>query len=173
MAKSRSNKLPFDQRGGRITIQRKLLDSEPYISLSPQAKVLMTLLQMHWDNFKPIGYGVREAAKKIPCSKSTTMKAFKQLQEQGFIEMIEHSVFSSRTESKSRTWRLTWLPFKGEKPTNEWEKVTRDEDLNFNVCNSTVPNTIPLERYRTKNDTSGNEKSNHCTKNDTCGTLSY
>ena len=134
MSKNKSNKLPFDQRGGRITIQRRLLESESYLSLSPQAKVLMTLLQMHWDNFKPVDYGVREAAKKTPCAFNTAITAFNQLQDRGFIELIDHSVFSSTVGSKSRSWRLTWLPFKSQSPTNDWEKWTNE----INVSDSNM-----------------------------------
>ena len=115
--------LPFDVRGGRQTIQGVLLDSICYLSLSAQSKVLMTLLQRHWNNFKPVDYGVREAGKKIPCSPNTASKSFNQLQEKGFIVMIDHSIFSSRTDSKSRTWRLTWMPYQNKKATNEWENI--------------------------------------------------
>ncbi len=86
----------------------------------------MTLMHRHWDNYKPVDYGIREACKKIPCAFNTAMKAFNELQDKGFIVMVEHSVFSSRVESKARTWRLTWLPFKGEAPTNDWEKLTHE-----------------------------------------------
>ena len=43
------------------------------------------------------------------------------LLDNGFIEKIDESLFNSRTGSKSRTWRLTWLPYKDLPPTNDWE----------------------------------------------------
>lgn len=122
MAHGKRGSLPFDQRGSRVVLRTHLLKSNVYLSLSPQAKVLMTLLHIHWNNEKLVDYGIREAAEKIPCSDKTASKAFNQLQERGFIACIEQSFFSSRTESKARGWRLEWLPYKNKPPTNTWEK---------------------------------------------------
>lgn len=123
MAKTRGAKLPFDKRGGVIAMQRHMLKSEAYLGLSPQAKVLMTLMQSHWSIHGPVDYGVREAERKIPCSRKTAMRSFKELEAAGFIVMVEESRFSSRTESKTRTWRLTWMPcWRNRAPTNDWEQ---------------------------------------------------
>ena len=126
MGRRKKHTLPFDNRGNALVVRTHLLKSNTYLSLSPQAKVLMMLLQVHWRNDKLVDYGVREAAKKIPCSEKTASKAFNQLQEQGFITCMELAFFSSRTESKSRTWRLEWLPFNDNPPANLWEKWTND-----------------------------------------------
>ncbi len=120
--RKRRNALPFDKQGGVVVIQRRLLASDVYLGLSPQAKVLAQLMQAHWRPDRPIGYGVREAMRNIPCADKTAMKAFKELQEAGFIKMIDESLFCSRAQSKTRTWRLTWLPWNRCKPTNEWER---------------------------------------------------
>lgn len=122
MAGRKRFKLPLDKRGGVLVTSKFLLKSEQYLSLMPQAKVLMMLLQMHWRSDKFVDYGIREAAKKIPCDPKTATKAFNQLQSYGFITCIEQSIFSSRTFSKSRTWRLEWMPFNDQKPQNKWEK---------------------------------------------------
>lgn len=119
MPKRRS--LPFDKTGGVIAIQRRLIESQQFQALSPQGKTLMLLMQCHWRNETAVGYGVREAADKIPCARRTAMAAFNELAEAGFIRMVEESLFCSRTKSKCRTWRLTWLPFKDRAPTNEWK----------------------------------------------------
>ena len=119
---AKRTKLPFDTRGGRIVICRMLLDSNNYQTLSVYSRSLMTLLQVHWRNDKFVDYGVREAETRLGCSRKTAMKAFDQLQERGFVICTEQSLFSSRTQSKSRSWRLTWLPFNSDSPTNEWEK---------------------------------------------------
>jgi hypothetical protein len=113
--------LPFDSRGGRITVQRILLDSKNYLSLKPHSKVLMTLLQKHWSNNVPVDFGIREASKTIPCARGTASRCFKQLSGRGFITMKDESIFSSRSDSKTRTWLLNWLPYQGKPPTNEWE----------------------------------------------------
>lgn len=121
MAKGKKNKLPFDSRGGVITMSRRMLTHPNYLSLMPQSKVLMQMMHCHWRNDRPVDFGVREASQKIPCDRRTAMKAFNQLRERGFIVCIEESFFSSRTESRSRSWRLDWLPFNDQKPRNTWE----------------------------------------------------
>ena len=122
MARKKKHTLPFDNRGNTLVMRTHLLKSNTYLSLSPQAKVLMTLLHIHWKNDKLVDYGVREAAEKIPCDRRTAIKAFNQLQERGFITCMELAFFSSRTQSKSRAWRLEWLPFNDNPPANTWEK---------------------------------------------------
>ena len=125
---ARKNTLPFDRRGGVVTVQRRLLKSPAYLSLSPQAKVLLQLLQVEWRPDRPIGYGVREAEQKIPCSRKKAMSAFRELIDRGFIVMVDESLFCSRSTSKTRTWRLTWLPWNYRSPTNLWEKWSADSD---------------------------------------------
>jgi hypothetical protein len=122
MARSKRFKQPFDKRGGVLVTSTHLLKSKEYLSLSPQAKVLMQLMHLHWKPDKLVDYGIREAMEKIPCAKETAIKAFKQLEDKGFITCIEQSIFSSRTLSKTRTWRLEWLPFNDKPPANTWEK---------------------------------------------------
>lgn len=122
---AKKRKLPFDGRGGAVVCRRDMLTSPAWLGLTPYATKLMFLLQIHWRNDKPVDYGVREAMQKIGCAKGTAMRAFEELQEAGFIVMVDESLFSSRTHSKARTWRLTWLPFHGQVPTNDWEKLNR------------------------------------------------
>jgi hypothetical protein len=114
--------LPFDKRGGTIVLRRQLIESENYQTLSTYARALMTLLQVQWRPDKPVDYGIREAGKRLVCNRKTAMKAFNQLTERGFLVCVEQSKFSSRTQSKTRSWRLTWLPFDFEPPSNNWEK---------------------------------------------------
>lgn len=116
--------LPFDKVGGVVAIQRRLLTSKRFLGLSCQAKALLMLMHRHWTPNGPIGFGVRQAESEIPCARATAMKAFRELENAGFIVMVEPSVFCSRTESKTRTWRLTWMPcWRNRAPTNDWEKA--------------------------------------------------
>lgn len=119
---SKKSSLPFDKRGGVVAIQRRLLSSPEYLSLTAQAKVLLTLLQRHWTPAGPVGFGVRQAEDEIPCSRVVALRTFKELEEAGFIVLVDESLFCSRTQSKTRTWRLTWLPcWRNRAPTNDWE----------------------------------------------------
>jgi len=140
--RKRTHSLPFDQRGGVITIQRRLINSAAYLGLSPQAKALMPLMQSHWRPDMPIGFGVREAEQKIPCSRRVAMRALTELQDGGFIKMIDESRFCSRTQSKTRTWRLTWMPWNRNAPTNDWERKTTLPKI------STSAYSTPVEGHR-------------------------
>jgi len=73
----KKNSLPFDSAGGVVTIQKRLISSPAYLNLCAQAKALIPLLQQHWRNDKPIDYGLREAARLIPCSRKLASRAFK------------------------------------------------------------------------------------------------
>ena len=121
MAKKKP-KLGFDQRGGVMAVSRAMRESLAYVSMPATAKVLMDLLQLQWRNDRPVAYGVREAAQKIGCTANTAAKAFKILQERGFIVCEEQSLFNSKTGSKAREWRLTWMPFEYSMPSHDWEK---------------------------------------------------
>jgi hypothetical protein len=114
-------KIPFDNRGGTVITPRRLYDSRNYLTLTARAKALMPLLHIHWRNDKYVDYGIREASEKIPCDRRTATKAFNTLEARGFITMIEYALFNSRTGSKSRTWRLEWMPSNDQLPTNKWE----------------------------------------------------
>lgn len=117
------SRLPFDQVGGVVAIQRRMLSSPAYLGLSAQAKVLMTLMQRHWTPAGPVGFGVRQAEQEIPCSRRLAMRVFDELMETGFLVMVDESLFCSHSESKTRTWRLTWMPcWNNRAPTNDWEK---------------------------------------------------
>ena len=122
MAKNKRPKLDFDQRGGVIVVSRAMRQSIVYEGMPPTAKVLMDLLQMQCRKDRTVSYGVREAAQKIGCTPNTASKAFITLQERGFIACDAESLFNSRTGSKAREWRLTWMPFLDKKPTHDWEK---------------------------------------------------
>ena len=114
-------KLPFDKRRGVIVTSRYLLESKDYLSLSAQAKALISLMHIHWKNDKPVDYGIREAQQKIPCCNKMAIKTFKELEAKGFIRCVEQSMFSSRTQSKSRSWQLLWLPYEYNPPENDWD----------------------------------------------------
>jgi hypothetical protein len=122
MAKNKKPKLGYDQRGGVLAVSRGMLESRAFETLPATAKVLMQLLQLQWHNDRPVAYGVREAAQRISCTANTASKAFKMLQERGFIVCENESLFNSKTGSKAREWRLTWMPFEYKNPTHCWEK---------------------------------------------------
>jgi hypothetical protein len=125
MAKKRKQP-PFDRNGGTLVINRRMLNSPAFMSLTAQQKVLILLLHEQWRNDKAIAYGVREAAEKIPCKPNTACKAFAALADRGFICCVELSQFSSRHGSRAREWRITWMPFCDRPPSNDWEQWQPD-----------------------------------------------
>ncbi len=118
---AKRSKLPFDSAGGRVVTQRRMLDSPAYLKLSAQAKALIPLMHRYWNPNEPVGYGVRQAQEEIPCSRTLALRVFDELVKAGFIVMVDESLFCSRAQSKTRTWRLTWLPYQQRAPTNDWE----------------------------------------------------
>ncbi len=118
----KKTKLGYDSRGGILAVSRAMRESFVYSSMPATAKVLMDLLQMQWRNDRPVSYGVREAAQKIGCTKNTAAKAFNILVDRGFIVCFEQSSFNSKTGSRTRDWRLTWMPFDLKNPTHNWEQ---------------------------------------------------
>ncbi len=116
----RKSKLKFNTAGGVIVMPRRMLESDAYRDLSPQAKTLMILMQLHWRLDKPISFGIREAAEKIPCALNTAVRAFKQLKSHGFISCANESLFNSRTGSKTREWKLSWMPYADQLPSDDW-----------------------------------------------------
>lgn len=148
---SRKAKLPFDKRGGVLVISRFMREQPVYETMPATAKVLMDLLQMQWRNDRPIDFSVREAAKKICCSLPTAVKAFKALQDRGFIVCVTESLFLSQGGSKARSWRLTWMPFYDAKPTNDWEKwkaIKPSNKINSTVQKCTTLNVIALKNVQ-------------------------
>lgn len=128
MSKRKKHSLPFDSRGGTIAVPRRMLNSAAYRSLSVYSKVLMIMLQEQWRPDRPVDYGIREAMEKVPCSKHSAMAAFQQLTERGFISMVEESMFNSRTKSRTRSWKLTWMPFNYMPPSQDWENWSEQKE---------------------------------------------
>ncbi len=77
-----------------MVVSRAMRESLAYVSMPATAKVLMDLLQLQWRKNRPVAYGVREAAQKISCTANTAAKAFKILQERGFIVCEENNPYS-------------------------------------------------------------------------------
>lgn len=123
MAKrSNTQNIRFDKRGDQaITINKRMMRSRNYLTLSPSARSLMIMMQMHWQPNKYTDYGIREAAENLGSSERTAMRVFDELQARGFIVCMIQSSFSSRTNSKTRSWNLTWLPYIKGDPSHEWE----------------------------------------------------
>lgn len=137
---TKKHQLPYDKEGGRQTIQLRLTRSQQYLRLTCQAKALLHLMHSFWSSRGPVGFGVRQAEAEIPCSRKLAMRAFDELVETGFIVMVDESLFCSRVQSKTRTWRLTWMPcWNHRAPTNDWEK----RQISISTGVKTTPVGVP------------------------------
>jgi len=109
----------YKWKDGVLGVPRTVIRSEAYLDMSLPARQLMLHLQDAWKDHEPIiHYSVRRAAKIIGVGVGTATKAFKELEEHGFIRMTEESNWLN---GKAREWRLTWLTSHKREPTNEWE----------------------------------------------------
>jgi len=64
----KTHKLPFDSRGGVVIMSRFMLNHKNYQTLSPQAKVLMQLMQEQWAvDLNKLSIGVIETDNAMAC----------------------------------------------------------------------------------------------------------
>lgn len=123
MARKKSAK--YKHTGGVLGVPREVIRSKSFLDMSSNAQVLMFHLQDVWKDYEPvIHYSVRRAGQILGVGNGTATRAFKELEEHGFIQMAEESDWLN---GKAREWRLTWLASRGREPTYEWkawEKLT-------------------------------------------------
>ncbi|MDA1136424.1 MAG: hypothetical protein O2916_09305 [Proteobacteria bacterium] len=124
MARKQKMKQPFDRKDGILVFPISVIKSKNYQTMYPYSRILMMFLQVHWRAYKPVDFSTREAAELLNCNHKTAMRAFNVLEKRGFIVKVAESIFNNRTQSKSRSWRLTWLPFEDMQPTKEWQQWT-------------------------------------------------
>jgi hypothetical protein len=86
-----------------------LLNSPAYLSLSCPARALLVEITRLYNgrNNGQIGLSVRRAAERCNVARGTAQRAFTQLQERGFIELVTKGAFSRKSPHASE-WRLTF-----------------------------------------------------------------
>ena len=111
---------------GIIGLPRLVVNSEAYRGLSCNARCLLiefqNIYQPHRNGYLTIS--VSKAETLLGLSDKTVRNAFNELEEKGFIELIE---FHNYTNGKAREYRLTFQPFQGREPTYEF----LSEDLDY------------------------------------------
>lgn len=106
-------------------LDHKILRSNAYRSLSPNARALLVELVMldNGENNGSLYLSVQDAADRMGVADHhVASNAFDELQKRGFIELTHPAHFSVKASHKSRarTWRLTWLAGPGRKGPS-WE----------------------------------------------------
>jgi len=112
-------KRQYKWKGGVLGFPREVIRSKAYKDMSSNAKALMPHLQDVWKPHEPIiHYSNRRVVDILGVSAGTACKVFKELEDHGFIQMIEEGDWLN---GKAREWRLTWLTSNEKEPTNEWK----------------------------------------------------
>ena len=94
-----------------VRFYRWMLDSPAYLSLSCQARAVLIEITRAYDgtNNGRIGLSVRQAAERCNIAKDTASRAFKDLEERGFVGCVTRGAFN-RKSMHATEWRLTWWP---------------------------------------------------------------
>ena len=109
----------FQRRGQFFPFHYEIFESEAYRSLNCNARCLLFELRRHYfpGQNEEVYLSVRVAASRLNVNKDTVTKAFQALADRGFIVLTNHALWQQRI---SRKWRLTWEPYRGREPTDDW-----------------------------------------------------
>jgi len=102
-----------------VPVPHRMIESEAWRSLSPPAiKVWMQLRSRYnGSNNGALSLSYADAGNLLGLGRSTIKKAFDELEEKGFIELIKLGHWHGR---KATEWRVTDEGFKGKPATQEW-----------------------------------------------------
>jgi hypothetical protein len=127
------SKKPKGGHGERfVQLFHSMLKLPVWKTMSPAAKaLLLEVLQRHnGSNNGEISYSVREAQEAGVMTKNTAARAFRELQERGFLRVGRPSCFSLKTATglginrcgtRATEWRITWLKgANGESPSRDY-----------------------------------------------------
>lgn len=94
-----------------IRLYHWILRSDGFRALSCAARCVLIEIAYgyHGNNNGRLGLSVRTAAHRCRLARGTASRAFRELQEVGFIECMAKGAFSLKSRHASE-WRLTWLP---------------------------------------------------------------
>ena len=100
---------------GFIKLDRQLVRSDVWASLSPGATKLLVEIWSHYNgkNNGSITYGLAQGMRCLRCSKRTAIRRFAELREAELIESNVKGSFAHKTGARkgtATTWRITCLP---------------------------------------------------------------
>ena len=115
-----------------VRLDYRILSSNPYRSLTPNARSLLVELIMLYngENNGSLYLGVRDAAHRLGVADHhAASSAFDELQKLGFIELTADAYFSVKASNKSRArcWRLPWLSGPGKKAPS-WTFIDKEPE---------------------------------------------
>lgn len=115
--------------GKHVRLREFVLASDAYRELDPYARALLVEFYRRYNgrNNGLIHMSYREAATACNCSQKPMRRAFKELQEKGFIRIAKKGAFSVKCPNATE-WILTEHPVGKELATKDfmrWEKVDK------------------------------------------------
>jgi hypothetical protein len=107
-----------------------LLNSPAYLSLSCPARALLVEVTRLYNgrNNGQIGLSVRRVSERCNIARGTALRAFAELQERGFIELVTKGAFSRKSPHASE-WRVTFwtCDATGELPSKKFMSWGREK----------------------------------------------
>lgn len=109
----------YQHRGGFIGLPRRVFESSAYRDLSLGARCLLDELQnMHVPQRNGrIGMSTETACERLNISYKTAQKLFQELQNH---RLIDCTMQANSFGGRAREWRLTYEPYQGREPTDDW-----------------------------------------------------
>lgn len=139
-----------------VRLDYRLLGSNAYRSLSPNARSLLTELTMLYNggNNGSLYLSVRDGAHRMGVADLTAAsRAFDDLTALGFIEMTQEGHFRVKASeaSRARCWRLTWLAGPGRKAAT-WQFLEREPEAKTTARKRMERGLRALKAYRKARD---------------------
>lgn len=142
MPRSHNNKGRSRKNSNFVMLDRLLLRSPAYQSLSAQARAVLVELFDRYNgrNNGRIGLSVRDAASRCNVSKNTVHRALGELQDKGFVEVVTPGGFSRKTRHATE-WRLTHhrCDVTGATPSRTYKKWGRENKTRSQNKATAVP----------------------------------
>ena len=115
----RGSRRGFQRKGQYFPFHYEIFESDAFRSLDCTARCLLFELRRHYipGYCEDVFLSVQDASLRLRVNKDTAVRAFQKLADRGFIVLTNHALWQQRL---SRKWRLTWEPYRGREPTDDW-----------------------------------------------------
>ncbi len=128
MARAKKHGAPVE--GPFVAVLKPTLKEPAWLDLNFGARCLYIALKSRFTghNNGLFFLSVREAAKELRASRSSTERWFKELQDHGFIKMTTPPSLGVNGKGEATCWRLTEIGYMGQRPTREYKEWTPEKN---------------------------------------------
>ena len=124
MSRKKNNRI--QRSGPYFAIYQDMFNSDAFRSLNCKERcLLLELFAFYQPSREDVFLSTRDAAKRLKIHRDTACKAFKTLEDRGFIRLTQGALWQARL---TRTWRLTFMEYQGREPTDEWRDYKSKAD---------------------------------------------